>query len=291
MAYDLGEPARAERLVTAKDGLSLYVRDYAPITPSHGLPVLCLHGLTRNSRDFELVAPRIASLGRRVLAPDMRGRGASARDANPDHYAPAVYVGDVVTMLDALGIKQVAIVGTSMGGIIAMLMAAMAPGRIAATVLNDVGPVLEESGLKRIASYVGKAMEFATWDEAIAAVRASQATAFPKADDAFWARFARRVCRQTAGGKIAYDYDPQIARPFANTAAPDMTPLFEALSKAPVLTVRGALSDLLSDEGIALMRIVAPDMPAAIVPDVGHAPTLEEPAAWDAIVDFLAKVD
>jgi pimeloyl-ACP methyl ester carboxylesterase len=290
MAYDLAEPAMAERLITAKDGLSNYVRDYAPITPTHGLPVMCLHGLTRNSRDFELVAPRIASLGRRVLAPDVRGRGASGRDANADHYAPAVYVGDVVTMLDALGIKQVVIVGTSMGGIIAMLMAAMAPGRIAAAVLNDVGPVLEEAGLKRIATYVGKAMEFANWDEAIAAVRAAQGPAFPKADDAFWARFARRVCRQMAGGAIAYDYDPAIARPFADTAAPDMTPLFEALAKTPVLTVRGALSDLLSEEGVALMRLVAPDMPSADVPDVGHAPTLEEPEAWNAIVDFLAGV-
>lgn len=290
MAYDLVEPTMAERLISTKDGLSLYLRDYAPAPPAHGLPVLCLHGLTRNSRDFELVAPRIASLGRRVLVPDMRGRGGSARDPNAEHYAPAVYVGDVTAMLDALGVAQVAAVGTSMGGIVAMLMAAMAPGRIAACVLNDVGPVLEEQGLKRIAAYVGKAGDFATWEDATAAVRAAQRPAFPKADDAFWARFARRVCRQTAGGRIVYDYDPAIARPAATTSAPDMTPLFEALAKGPVLTVRGAESDLLSAEGVALMRLVMADMPSIDVPDVGHAPTLEEPAAWSAIVDFLAGV-
>lgn len=289
MPYDLAQPAMGERLITSKDGLSLYLRDYAPVLPLHGLPVVCLHGLTRNSRDFELVAPRIASLGRRVLVPDMRGRGGSARDANAEHYAPPVYVGDVATILDALGLKQVVVVGTSMGGIIAMLMAYTMPGRIAACVLNDVGPVLEEQGLKRIASYVGKSVEFANWDEATAAVRGTQRATFPKADDAFWSRFARRVCRQTAAGRIVFDYDPAIARPSATTSAPDMTPLFEALAKVPVLTVRGGESDLLSSEGVALMRLVKADMPSVDVPDVGHAPTLEEPEAWNAIVEFLAQ--
>lgn len=290
MAFDLAEPTVSDRFVAAPDGLKLHVRDYAPIMPGFGLPVVCLHGLTRNARDFELVAPRIASLGRRVLVPDMRGRGASERDPNASHYAPAVYVGDVLAILEASAAPRAVFVGTSMGGIITMLMAAMAPGRIAAAVLNDVGPVLEEAGLKRIATYVGKQMEFASWPEAELAVRQSQSPAFPNGDTAFWERFTRRVCTQRADGKVIYDYDPAIARPFASTAAPDMTPLFEALAKSPILIVRGANSDLLSEEGVELMRLVKADLPAAVVANVGHAPTLEEPAAWDAIVEFLARV-
>jgi pimeloyl-ACP methyl ester carboxylesterase len=290
LAFDLAEPAVRDCSITAPDGLKLHVREYAPIAPEFGVPVICLHGLTRNARDFELVAPRIACLGRRVLVPDMRGRGGSERDADASHYAPAVYVGDVLAILDALQAPRAVFVGTSMGGIITMLMAAMAPGRIAAAVLNDVGPVLEEAGLKRIAAYVGKQMEFASWAEAALAVRQAQATAFPNGDTAFWERFARRVCVHRADGKIVFDYDPAIARPFASTAAPDMTPLFEALAKSPILVVRGANSDLLSEEGVELMRLVKADLPAAVVPGIGHAPTLEEPAAWEAIVAFLARV-
>jgi pimeloyl-ACP methyl ester carboxylesterase len=290
LAFDLAEPAVRERSIATPDRLKLHVRDYAPIMPGFGLPVICLHGLTRNSRDFELVAPRIASLGRRVLVPDMRGRGGSDRDPDANHYAPAVYVGDVLAVLEASEAPRAVFVGTSMGGIITMLLAAMAPGRIAAAVLNDVGPVLEEAGLKRIATYVGKQMEFASWAEAALAVRQSQSAAFPNGDAAFWEHFARRVCVHRADGKVVYDYDPAIARPFASTAAPDMTPLFEALAKSPILVVRGANSDLLSEEGVELMRLVKPDLPAAVVAGIGHAPTLEEPAAWDAIVDFLARV-
>ena len=290
MAYDLAEPALTERRFKSLDGLDLYARDYAAVAPESGLPVVCLHGLTRNSRDFELVAPRIASLGRRVIVPDVRGRGLSARDPKAEQYAPAVYVQDLIVLLDQLAIPRAVFVGTSMGGIVTMLLAAMTKGRIAAAVLNDVGPVLEETGLKRIAGYVGKAMEFANWAEAQAAVKAAQSAAFPKAGDAFWARFVRRVCRDLPDGRVAFDYDEAIARPFANTAAPDMTPLFEALSVAPVMVVRGALSDLLSAEGIDLMRIVKADLMAVEVADVGHAPTLEEPEAWNALVDFLAGV-
>jgi pimeloyl-ACP methyl ester carboxylesterase len=277
-----------ERFVKAADGLQLFFRDYAPLSPASGLPVILLHGLTRNSRDFELVAPRIASLGRRVIVPDVRGRGRSGRDPDPDHYAPPVYVQDLLGMLSGLGVDKAIYVGISMGGIVTMLLAAMAKDRVAGAVLVDIGPVIEEAGLKRIAGYVGRDMDFANWDEALAAVKTAQSSAFPKADDEFWRRFARRVCREE-NERVVYDYDPTIARPGASTTPPDMTPLFEALGAAPVLVVRGALSDLLSDEGVELMRIVRPELSAVDVPDVGHAPTLEEPEAWDAVLSFLAK--
>jgi pimeloyl-ACP methyl ester carboxylesterase len=289
MPYD-ADPMVSERFVRSPDGLQLFVRDYAPAAPESGAPVICLHGLTRNSRDFELVAPRIAALGRRVLAFDMRGRGRSDYDPNPDHYAPAIYAKDIAAAMETLNMPRAAFIGTSMGGIITMLLAATAPERIGAAVLNDIGPVLEDAGLKRIAAYVGKAPSFASWDEAARGVMETQGPAFPNRDAAFWMRFVRRICAERPDGRITFDYDPLIARPFASTSAPDMTPLFEALVKAaPVLVVRGRLSDLLSAEGLELMRIVKPDLKAVEVPDVGHAPTLEEEPAWAAIIDFLAN--
>ena len=144
-----------ERIVATIDELPLYVRDYPPLLPETGLPVICLHGLTRNSRDFDVIAPRIAALGRRVVAPDMRGRGKSANDPDPAHYVPAVYAQDVLKLMDALEIPRAVFIGTSMGGLIIMVLATMAPDRIAASVLNDVGPKLNPAGLSRIAGVCG----------------------------------------------------------------------------------------------------------------------------------------
>src|SRR6185295_1147552 len=160
-----------ERIVATVDGLALYARDYAPLAPVTGLPVVCLHGVARNARDFEVIAPRIAALGRRVIAPDMRGRGKSANDPDPVHYVPTVYAQDVVSLLDKLEIPQAVFVGTSMGGIVTMVIAMTAPARVAASVLNDIGPKMDGEGLKRIASYVGRVRPVANWDEAAAAVR------------------------------------------------------------------------------------------------------------------------
>ncbi len=169
-----------ERIVTTVDDLPLYVRDYAPLEPVTGLPVICLHGLTRNSRDFEVVAPRIAALGRRVIVPDMRGRGRSANDPDPAHYVPAVYAQDVLKLLDTLGVPKAVFVGTSMGGLITMVIAALAPDRIAASVLNDVGPKLSQDGLSRIATYVGRSQPVDTWADAAAGVRSIMGGAYPE---------------------------------------------------------------------------------------------------------------
>ena len=292
----LGDDARAEgeaRTIQSADGLPLFVRDYAPTMPVTGLPVICLHGLTRNSRDFELVAPRIAALGRRVLALDVRGRGQSARDRDPTHYSPVVYTQDVLTILDRLGISRAVFLGTSMGGIITMVVAATQPARVAAAILNDVGPVLESAGYQRIAGYVGKNMEFPSAEAALAAIKSVQGSAYPDRDDLFWRNFMRRTCRTLQDGRVAFDYDQAIAQAFEGGAGPaDLTSLFESLAKTgPLLVVQGALSDLLSAEGVDLMRIVKHDLQAVHVPGVGHAPTLEEETAWLAIIDFLAIVD
>jgi pimeloyl-ACP methyl ester carboxylesterase len=301
MQMDTGAPAYIggfeERIVATVDGLALYVRDYSPLLPETGLPVICLHGLTRNSHDFETVATRIAALGRRVLAPDMRGRGKSANDPDPAHYVPTVYAQDVLRVMDELAIPRAVFIGTSMGGLITMVLATMAPDRIAASVLNDVGPKLNAAGLARIASYVGRSQPVSSWQEAAAALRAVNGTAYPSRldDEEFWLAFARRTFRQREDGLFETTYDPNIALAFMDidedAPPPDLTPLFGVLAQKPMLSVRGALSDLLTEDVVAAMRSLKPDLDTVTVENIGHAPMLDEPDAWDAVLDFLAKVD
>jgi pimeloyl-ACP methyl ester carboxylesterase len=301
MAMDSGAPVAIggyeERVIATVDGLALYARDYAPLLPETGLPVICLHGLTRNSRDFEVIAPRVAALGRRVIAPDMRGRGQSANDPDPAHYVPAVYAQDVLRLMDLLSIPRAVFIGTSMGGIITMTLATMAPDRIAAAVLNDIGPKVNVEGLARIVGYVGHVQPVASWSEAVETVRATNGVAFPERvdDEVFWHAFARRVFRPRDDGQIELDYDPHIALVFSDfdpdAPLPDMTPLFNALTPKPVLSVRGGISDLFSEEGVAAMRAQKPDLEAVTLENIGHAPMLDEPEAWDAVLDFLARVD
>ena len=284
-----------ERIVPTVDGLAIYARDYAPLQPVTGLPVICLHGLTRNSRDFEAVAPRIAALGRRVIAPDMRGRGKSSNDPDPAHYAAMVYAQDVTALMDRLEVPRAVFVGTSMGGLITMVVSTLAPDRIAASVLNDVGPKLSVEGLNRIAAYVGRTPVLADWEAAAAAIKSIAATAYPdRVDDReFWLTFARRTFRALESGGVQADYDPHIALAFAEAAdAPpaDLTPLFQVLAAKPMLVVRGAISDLLSADTVNYMRSMKPDLHVAEAPNIGHAPQLDEPEVWDALVSFLARV-
>ncbi|MEQ1818196.1 MAG: alpha/beta hydrolase [Terricaulis sp.] len=286
-----------ERIIATVDDLALYARDYPPLEPVTGLPVICLHGLTRNSRDFEIIAPRIAALGRRVIVPDMRGRGKSSNDPDPAHYVPAVYAQDVLKLMDQLGIPKAVFVGTSMGGLITLVIAATTQDRIAASVLNDVGPQVNTSGLSRIASYVGNVQPVATLKDAAEAIRATNGTAFPDRldDDAFWLAFAQRTHRQRDDGKFELDYDPHIALAFADfdpdAPASDLMPYFQTLAKAPVLSVRGEHSDILTPDGVERMRTAGDTIEAVTVEGIGHAPQLDEPDAWDAILDFLARVE
>lgn len=286
-----------ERIVPTIDGLTIYARDYPPLLPETGLPVICLHGLTRNSRDFEVIAPRIAALGRRVIAADMRGRGNSANDPDPAHYVPAVYAQDVLALMDKLAIPKAVFVGTSMGGLITMVISALAPDRVVASVLNDVGPKLNAAGLSRIAGYVGHVQPVASWEEAAAAIKVTNGTAFPERDedDAFWQAFAQRTFRARDDGQFELDYDPHIALAFADfdedSPPPDLSPIFAALAQKPMLSVRGEISDLFSEDVVEMMRGLKPDLETVTVENIGHAPMLDEPEAWDAILSFLAKVD
>lgn len=269
--------------------LELYARDYG----GNGMPVLCLHGLTRNSADFAALADHLA--GRyRVIVPDVRGRGRSQWDDQPANYIPPVYVQDTFALMKHLGIARAAIVGTSMGGIMAMIMAALAPQMVAGMVLNDVGPELDLAGLKRIASYTGKGKPVATWAEAAEAARAINAVAFPRYGDADWMAFARRLFVEKDGVPVAA-YDPAIAVAFTPPpdAPPpfDMWPMWDKISDIPVLSIRGELSDLLSPDTVAQMAARHAGMSAVTVPDVGHAPMLDEPAAIAAIDTFLENLE
>jgi pimeloyl-ACP methyl ester carboxylesterase len=276
--------------VTVADGLRLHYRNYPG--PAGKLPLLCLHGLTRNSRDFAEFAERY-SRARRVLALDFRGRGLSDYDPLPARYLPLTYAGDVLELLDQLAIDEAVFVGTSLGGLVTMLIAAMAPQRIAASILNDVGPELTDAGLDRIKSYVGNGARFASWDEAAEAIAINNRNVPASHNHADWVKMARRVCREE-NGAIVFDYDMAIALPFeARGPSPgvDMWPLFEALGQKPLLVVRGELSDLLGAEALRRMHEAVPDMKSVTVPGVGHAPMLDEPEATAAIDAFLKNVD
>lgn len=284
----------AERHWTSRDGLSLFARDYPGASGQARLPIICLHGLTRNSRDFEEVAPRLAATGRRVLVPDVRGRGRSARDPDPAKYNPRVYARDVREMIHGLGIGQAVFLGTSMGGIITMALAALSPGSVAAAILNDVGPQVAPKGVARLMSYVGKPVAIGDWDEASDHCRRTNAVAFPHFKAADWERMARRTFRDEVGVPVL-DYDPAILVPLLARQPPGRAMqawfLFRRLArKRPILLVRGAISDLITAPIAERMMKAAPGLVVAKIPGVGHAPMLDEPAAVDAIDRFLETV-
>ena len=282
------------------DGLRLHYRDY-PGAGDDRPPVLCLHGLTRNARDFDGLAAHFSSPeggGWRVICAEMRGRGMSEYAPDAMTYTPAHYVADVMALLDHAGISRAVVVGTSMGGIMAMVIALVAPGRLAGVVLNDIGPVIEKAGLVKIGGYVGSDPRFADWDAGAEALRATFATTYPGWAHADWLTMARRVMVEDATtGAIRFDYDPRIAEPFAAGGAPpapDLWPGLEALGGntggAPLLMVRGGLSDILSAETLAEMTRRVPSAQAVTLADVGHAPTLDEPEAVAAIARLLDDV-
>lgn len=279
----------SDRYWTSRDGLKLHYRDYDG--PRDRPPLLCLHGLTRNARDFESLAERFAGEWR-VIAPDFRGRGGSQHDPEPSHYAPPTYAADILELLEQLAIDRAVFVGTSLGGLVTMAVAGLAPERIAGAVLNDVGPELDPSGLERIRTYVGKQVLFDSWEEAADAFEETFGHVHPRYGRSDWVRYAKRVGREGGGG-IELDYDMAIADPFsAMDARPaaDGWPLLRALAGRPVLILRGESSDLLS-KGIAeKMRDSIPGAELVTVPDVGHAPDFDEPETVEAVERLLRRV-
>jgi len=281
--------AYRERSLVVRDGLTLHYRDYPG--ESGKPPILCLHGLTRNSRDFADFAERYSPRFR-VLALDFRGRGASDYDPIPARYLPITYAGDVVELLDQLGIPKAIFVGTSLGGLVTMIIAATAPQRIAASIINDVGPDVAPGGIDRILTYVGKDVRFKSWDDAAEKIASNYGAAFDRFTHQDWVKMAKRNCREE-NGEIRFDYDMAIAEPFkaaGPTPQVDLWPLFQALGSKPLLVIRGQKSDLLTAETAEKMKLVVPDVKIAVVEGVGHAPELSEPEAVAAIDQFLGSL-
>jgi pimeloyl-ACP methyl ester carboxylesterase len=288
--------AYVERRWKSPDGLDLFARDYAPGPGPARPPVIAIHGLTRNSADFEAIAPLLAQSGRRVLAVDVRGRGLSDRAPDPMTYRPDVYAADVLALMDQAAVGRAVFMGTSMGGLITMALTALRPKAVVAAILNDIGPEVAPEGLARIAAYSGQPVEIDSWADAAAYAKRINAVAFPHYSDADWDAFARRIFRQGPDGEIGLDYDPDISVPIraagAKALVPNLWPMFRRLARnRPTLLVRGGVSDLLSADIAARMRKAAPDMAYVEVPQIGHAPMLDEPEAKAAIFEFLAELD
>ncbi len=275
------------------DGLTLYARDYPGPEDSKLLPVLCMHGLTRNSADFAWIASRLAKT-RRVISVDQRGRGLSDYDPVAMNYTPATYVGDMFKLLDELGVHRMLVIGTSMGGLMAMIMANMQGPRFAGIVLNDIGPELDPAGLERIKNYVGKRREIRNWDDAVAQTREINEVAFPRYTDEEWLRFAKGLYFEKNGVPVIA-HDAAIAEAMqdsdSNAVPPDLWPLFHGMAAIPMLVVRGELSDLLAMDCIEKMQSISPTLKVAQIPDRGHAPMLDEPVAIQAVEAFIAEVD
>ena len=274
----------------SNDNLRLHYRDYSGADDRP--PIVCMPGLTRNARDFDELANRLSPRWR-VLAIDFRGRGDSAYAKDAMTYVPLTYVQDVERLLEQLKIERFVAFGTSLGGIVTMLLAATGHARLAGALLNDVGPVIDPAGLNRIRGYVGRSSAWPTWVHAARALGESSAAVYPDYTLENWLTMAKRLYRLTRGGRIVPDYDMMIAEPFrlpGGEAGVDLWPALEALHDVPTLIVRGERSDLLSASALGAMATRLPLANAVTVPRVGHAPTLDEPEAAAAIDALLAQI-
>jgi pimeloyl-ACP methyl ester carboxylesterase len=281
--------------VSAPDGLRLHVREYSPAAAS-SLPVVCLPGLARTTADFATLAPALADgqPPRRVIAIDSRGRGQSEYDADPQHYNLAIELADVVAVLTSLQIGRAVFVGSSRGGILTMLLAATNPAAIAGAVLHDIGPVIEPEGLARIKGYVGKLRQPQTLAEGADILRGLFESQFPKLTPEYWLAAAGRTWKNERGALVA-TYDVRLASTLADFDSgrppPPLWNEFDALARVPVLVIRGATSDILSESTVSAMRARHPDLECIEVPDQGHVPLLEGAILLQRIAAFVGKCE
>ncbi|MEE8517067.1 MAG: alpha/beta hydrolase [Alphaproteobacteria bacterium] len=275
-----------QRFYSSEDDLRLYFRDYGDAR-TKATPVLCLGGLTRNAKDFHDVALHLAP--RRILCPDYRGRGRSAYDRNWRHYVPTTYINDVVHLLAATNLHRVIVLGTSFGGLLAMALAVAAPTALCGVILNDIGPEVNMAGFDRILDFIRKDRPVKDWHTASLEMK-MMFPALSIHDDAGWLRMAQNTYREGSDGLLHFDWDVRIVKPHIEGTGglPDMWPMFRALRNIPTLALHGEISDVLSQETFDRMAREKPDLERASVPGVGHAPTLAEPAARDAVGQFLA---
>lgn len=278
------------------DDLRLYVRHY-PAPDGKFRSVICLPGLTRNARDFHTLATYLSThpeKPRNVYCIDYRGRGLSQHDPNWRNYVPYIELLDVLDFLTVQGLHRVGIVGTSRGGIIAMMMAALRPTAMGAVVLNDIGPVIETRGLARIVGYVGRMPVPRTWADAVMIMREINGRGFPEFTDTQWDQMARGVFEERKG-RLVLSYDRKLARAIGTVdlsrPVPDLWPQFVALGQVPAFVLRGENSDLLSAETLEAMVERHPNLRAMTVPEQGHAPVLQEQEPVEAIGTFFAVND
>jgi pimeloyl-ACP methyl ester carboxylesterase len=291
-----GAGAPVDLTISAPDGLRLHVRRYGARSDAT-LPVLCLPGLARTAEDFAELAHGLTTETadpRCVLAMDYRGRGASEYDRDPANYSLPVEVADVLAVMTALEISPAIVVGTSRGGLLAMLLAAQRPGAVAGVVLNDIGPVIEPQGLMRIKSYVGKLPTPRTFEEGAEILQRIGASHFPKLEAADWLRLARRTWKEH-NRRLTPAYDVRLAKTLEaidfERPLPPLWGEFEALARMPLMVVRGANSDVLSADTVKAMRTRHPDIDVVEVADQGHAPLLAEPPVIGRIAAFATLCD
>lgn len=287
--------APTSHFISAPDGLRLHAREYGRRSGDH-LPVVCLPGLARSGGDFEALATALANdprQPRRVLALDYRGRGQSDYDRDPANYTFQVEIADVLAVLAALDCARAVFIGTSRGGILTMLMAPLRPNLIAAAVLNDIGPVIEPKGLMRIKGYVGKLPQPRSYEEAAEILRRLFSAQFPKLTGEDWLASAHRTFKE-AKGQLVPDYDVALARTLEGVdfekPLPPLWAQFDALGQVPVMVIRGANSDLLSESTVAAMAARRASLETLVVPDQGHAPLLAEADVIARIAAFVARV-
>jgi len=295
----------SEHRYKSKDGLSLYYREYG----SSDKVIICLPGLTRNSKDFHDLATRLAT-DYRVLCLDFRGRGQSEHDPKWRHYHPGTYARDTWKLMDELSIKQFVVIGTSLGGLVAMIMSAQQGSRIKAIVMNDIGPEVNPLGIKRILKSAGIKSQVNSWQDAVERCKFMGRYAAPNMPDEFWQQFARRTYRLNNDGIPELDMDLNIG--VAIRKGVKLTNILVKIRKTgilksiggvfidswdsfrtvsmPCLVLRGELSDFLSEEIVNRMLKAKPDLEHAVIPNRGHAPVLDEPESLAAIDSFLKNL-
>jgi pimeloyl-ACP methyl ester carboxylesterase len=280
----------SETYWNSPDGLRLYTRVYEN-EAAGAATVLCLHGLTRNSRDFEDLAPHLQQR-HRVIVPDLRGRGLSARDTNPQNYQPAIYVQDIIALMDSVGAPQVTVIGTSLGGLLAMLLGVGHRTRIAGIVLNDIGPEADPVGIERIKGYAGRLPPPKDWSDALVQTRTMFGDAWPNMSEQRWSTIVRRGFREDASGAIRVDADPMIGEMLraAPAATANFWPFWSLLRGMPMLAIRGERSDILSAATFARMKAENSNLMQLEVAQRGHVPLLDEPECLAAIDTFLERI-
>ncbi|WP_273513721.1 alpha/beta fold hydrolase [Phreatobacter oligotrophus] len=280
------------RFVTSSDGLKLHARLYGqPV--SGRLPVLCLPGLSRNAGDFDVVA-RVLAAERQVVALDYRGRGLSDRDPNWQNYALPVELNDLLAVTTVLGLERAVFLGTSRGGLLTMLTTAARPTLIAGAILNDIGPVIDGAGLARIKSYLGRLPGPANWDEAVTLLKTISQSRFPALTDEDWRRQAGSIWMER-DGRLDAAFDPALAKTLEavnfDQPLPTLWPQFDGLGAVPVMVIRGANSDILSEGTVAAMAARRPDLDILTVPGQGHAPLLNDAPSIARIQAFVRRCD